>query len=123
MPDGAPTIIIYATYRIEAHNLDEFRDVATRMAEAARSRDGCIFLDVAKEVGAPGTFRLIEGWRDQMAIDGHLSSKDFQAILAEAGKLAIVDRRASSGRVFHRVQNIPRHVVLNEQAAFRGNIG
>lgn len=94
MPNDAPTIIIYATYRIEAHDMDEFRDVATRMAEAARSRDGCIFLDVAEEVGAPGTFRLIEGWRDQMALDGHLSSKDFQAILAEAGKLAIVDRRA-----------------------------
>ncbi|QRF67578.1 putative quinol monooxygenase [Ponticoccus alexandrii] len=94
MPDDAPTIIIYATYRIEAHDQGEFRDVATRMAKAARSREGCTFLNVAEEVGAPGTFRLIEGWRDQIALDRHQSSEDFQTILAEAGKLAIVERRA-----------------------------
>ena len=94
MPDDAPTIIIYATYRINAADLDTFRDIASRMAEAARSRDGCTFLDVAEEIGAPGTFRLIEGWRDQAALDTHLSSNDFQAVLAEAGKLAIVERRA-----------------------------
>jgi len=94
MPDETPTIIIYATYRIGAPDLEAFRDVASQMAEAARSRDGCTFLDVAEQIGAPGTFRLIEGWRDQMALDGHLSSQNFQALLAEAGKLAIVERRA-----------------------------
>ncbi|TQS71703.1 antibiotic biosynthesis monooxygenase [Rhodobacteraceae bacterium] len=102
MSDDAPAILIYATYRVQAHDLEAFRDVATRMAEAARSRDGCTFLDVAEEVGAQGTFRLIEGWRDQGALDMHLSSKDFQAILAEAGDLAIIERRADAYSIASR---------------------
>ena len=63
------------------------------MADAARSREGCTFLDFAEDVGAPGTFSLIEGWRDQTTLYMHLSSKYFQAILAEARKLAIVERQ------------------------------
>ncbi|TCP64441.1 putative quinol monooxygenase [Sphingomonas sp. PP-CE-1G-424] len=89
-----PTILIYATYRTQSSDVEAFQDIASRMASAARLRDGCVFLDVTKEVGADGTFRLIEAWRDQAALSAHLSAPDFQAVFEEAGKLGIVDRRA-----------------------------
>ncbi|KHA65217.1 antibiotic biosynthesis monooxygenase [Sphingomonas sp. Ant20] len=63
-----PTILIYATYRIQLSDVEAFRDIASRMGSAARLRDGCVFLDITEEVGAAGTFRLIEAWRDQAAL-------------------------------------------------------
>jgi quinol monooxygenase YgiN len=91
-----PTILIYATYRIQPSDVEAFRDVASRMASAARLRDDCVFLDVTEEVGAAGTFRLIEAWQDQAALNAHLSTPDFQAIFDEAGKLGIIDRQADA---------------------------
>ncbi|WP_267381502.1 MULTISPECIES: putative quinol monooxygenase [unclassified Sphingomonas] len=91
-----PTILIYATYRIQPNDVEAFRDVATRMANAARPRDGCVFLDVTEEVGAAGTFRLIEAWRDQAALNAHISTPDFQSLFEEAGKLGIIDRQADA---------------------------
>jgi len=91
-----PTILIYATYRIQLSDVEAFRDIASRMASAAKLRDGCVFLDVTEEVGAAGTFRLIEAWRDQAALNAHLSTPDFQAVFEEAGKLGIIDRQADA---------------------------
>ena len=64
------------------------------MASEADARDGCAFLDVAQDVSDPAIFRLIEGWRDQAALDAHLASGEFQAVLKEAAALGIVDRSA-----------------------------
>lgn len=91
-----PTILIYATYRIQPGDVAAFRDVASRMASAARMRDGCVFLDVTEEVGAAGTFHLIEAWRDQTALSAHLSTPEFQSVFEEAGKLGIIDRQADA---------------------------
>ena len=91
-----PTLLIYATYRIEPNDVEAFKAIALRMASAARLRDGCVFLDVTEEVGAAGTFRLIEAWRDQVALNAHLSTPDFQAVFEEAGKLGILDRQADA---------------------------
>lgn len=91
-----PTILIYATYRIQSHDVEAFRALASRMASAARMRDGCTFIDVAEDINAVGTFRLIEGWRDQAALTAHLSTADFQSIRGEAGKLGINDRQADA---------------------------
>jgi len=91
-----PTILIYATYRIQPSDVEAFRDIASRMGSAARLRDGCVFLDVTEEVGSAGSFRLIEAWRDQAALNAHLSTPDFQAVFEEAGKLGIIDRQADA---------------------------
>ena len=98
-----PTLLIYATYRIQPSDVEAFRDIASRMASAARLRDGCVFLDVAEEVGAAGTFRLIEAWRDQAALNAHLSTPDFQAVFEEAGKLGMIDLHADTYSISGRV--------------------
>ncbi len=89
-----PALLIYATYRLRPEDLEAFRSLATRMAAAANARDGCAFLDVAQDIGDPATFRLVEGWRDQAALDAHIASGEFQAVLKEAATLGIIDRSA-----------------------------
>ena len=72
--------------------MDAFRSLASRMAVAARARDGCVFIHVAQDIGDPATFHLVEGWRDQAALDAHGASGESQAILTKAATLGVIDR-------------------------------
>ena len=93
-----PTILIYATYRIQPSDVEAFRDIASRMGSAARLRDGCVFLDVTEEVGAAGTFRLIEAWRDQAALNAHLIHARFSSGIRRSRETR--HHRPSGGRLF-----------------------
>ncbi|WP_174298558.1 putative quinol monooxygenase [Sphingomonas bacterium] len=87
-----PALLGYTTYRLLPEDIEAFRALALRMAAVAKARDGCVFLDVAQDAGDPATFRLVEGWRDQAALDAHGASGEFQAVLKEAAALGIVGR-------------------------------
>ena len=87
-----PALLIYTTYRLVPDDVDAFRSLALRMAASAKARDGCAFLDVAQDVGDPSTFRLVEGWRDQAALDAHGASDALQTVLEEAAALGIIGR-------------------------------
>ena len=89
-----PALMIYATYRLRPDDVEAFRSLASRMATAAKARDGCVFLDVAQDISNSATFRLIEGWRNQAALDAHLASGEFQAALKDVAMLKIVERSA-----------------------------
>ncbi len=87
-----PALLVYTTYCLVPDDVESFRSLAMRMTTTASSRDGCAFLDVAQDVSDPATFRLIEGWRDQAALDAHGASEEFQAVLKEAAALGVVGR-------------------------------
>ncbi len=87
-----PALLVYTTYRLVPADVEAFRSLAMRMTATARSRDGCVFLDVAQDVSDPATFRLIEGWRDQAALDAHGASDEFQTVLKDAASLGITGR-------------------------------
>jgi quinol monooxygenase YgiN len=89
MTEVVPAMIIYATYRIHQDDVAAFADIAVRMATEATSRDGCLFLDVVQNVGDPTTFRLVESWRDQAALDKHFANPAFHGVLKEARQLRI----------------------------------
>ena len=87
-----PALLVYTTYRLVPDDVEAFRSLALRMATTAKTRDGCAFLDVAQDAGDPATFRLIEGWRDQAALDAHGASSEFQTALKDAAALGVVSR-------------------------------
>ncbi len=87
-----PALLIYTTYRLVADDVDAFRLLALRMAITAKARDGCAFLDVAQDASDPAIFRLVEGWRDQAALDAHGASDEFQNVLKDAAALGILGR-------------------------------
>ncbi len=87
-----PALLIYTTYRLLPDDVEAFRSLAMRMASMAKVRDGCAFLDVAQDISDSATFRLVEGWRDQAALDAHGASGEFQAVLKDAAALKIVGR-------------------------------
>lgn len=89
MTDEVPAMIIYATYRIHADDVRTFAKLAVQMATEAVSHDGCLFLNVVQDVGVPTTFRLVESWRDQAALDKHFANPAFHEVLRDARKLRI----------------------------------
>lgn len=91
----SPAIISYAKYRVEPRDADAFKALATRMADEATSNEGAVFIDVLQDVRDPMTFRLVEGWPDQAALEKHGANPAFHAMLAEAQKLAIVEFAAN----------------------------
>ena len=56
--------------------------------------DGCLRYDAYESTTIPGTSMTVEEWRDQAALDAHLSSPELQDILAHADRLFV-------GRGFH----------------------
>ena len=87
-----PALLVYTTYRLVPDDVEAFRSLSLRMTTMAKTRDGCAFLDVAQDIGDPATFRLIEGWRDQAALDAHGASDEFQSVLKDAAALGIIGR-------------------------------
>ena len=89
---AAATLLVHASYRLAPEDVAAFASLASRMAAAARRRDGCAFLTVAQDLDDPSTFHLSEGWRDQPALDAHGASAEFQAVMTQAASLKIVER-------------------------------
>ena len=87
-----PALLIYTTYSLAPDDAEAFRSLALRMTTTAKSRDGCAFLDVAQDISEPAIFRLIEGWRDQAALDAHGASVEFQTVMKDAAALRVVGR-------------------------------
>ena len=72
MPDPTTaTLLVDATYRLGEDDVAAFASLASRMAAAARQRDGCVFLQVAQALSDTATFPRLESWRDQAALDAH----------------------------------------------------
>ena len=90
--NDTPSLLVYTTYCLVPDDVEAFRSLALRMATMARAREGCAFLDIAQDFSDPGAFRLVEGWRDQAALDAHGTSDEFQSVLKEAAALGITGR-------------------------------
>ena len=87
-----PALLVYTTYHVVPKDVEAFRSLGLRMTTTAKSSDGCAFLDVAQDISDPATFRLIEGWRDQAALDAHGASGEFQTVMKDAATLRVVGR-------------------------------
>ncbi|HWU71902.1 MAG TPA: antibiotic biosynthesis monooxygenase [Sphingomonas sp.] len=89
--------VISAKYVLDPTDTAAFKDLAARMAQAARRRSGCSFLNAAQDVLDPNIFHLTEGWTGQSELAEHFNSDEFQTILKEALGLRIRER---SGTIY-----------------------
>jgi hypothetical protein len=62
----------------------------------SHQRRGCTFFHIAQDVVDLASFRLIEGWESQEALDSQFASKPFQKLLHETLQLRIMDRHADA---------------------------
>lgn len=88
----APTLVVNATYRVHADDVNAFKALASRMAAVGSTHDGCAFLTAAQDTADPTTFYTFEGWRDQAALGTAATSDDIKSLFQEAGALKVTDR-------------------------------
>jgi quinol monooxygenase YgiN len=59
-------------------------EALTDMAAATRGEPGCLSYELYESQSSPGTFVTVETWRDQAALDSHLTSPHVAQALALA---------------------------------------
>ena len=86
-------LIIAGTFVVPAVRLAEFRPHMHAMLNASRAEDGCIEYSYAEDVLAPGLIRVFEVWRDQAALDAHVTSNHLKAWRAAWPEFGVSERR------------------------------
>jgi quinol monooxygenase YgiN len=66
---------------------DALRQVLLTLIEPTRKEEGCVQYDLHEENGQPGHFVFYENWRSKEALDLHLASPHFTAILPRLAEL------------------------------------
>ncbi len=64
---------------------DVVRDALRTLVAATRQEEGCVAYDLHESQAAPGTFVTVEVWRDQAALDGHMTTPHIAAAFAAVG--------------------------------------
>jgi quinol monooxygenase YgiN len=66
---------------------DTLRQLLLGLVEPTRKEEGCIQYDLHEENGKPGSFVFYETWTSQAALDAHMATPHFTAILPRIPEL------------------------------------
>lgn len=64
---------------------DAVREALSTLAAATRQEEGCVSYELNESAATPGTFVTVEVWRDQAALDGHMTTPHIAAAFAAVG--------------------------------------
>ncbi len=64
---------------------DDVRAALTTLAEATRQEEGCVSYALSESKAEPGTFVTVEVWKDQAAMDAHMTTPHVAAAFATVG--------------------------------------
>jgi quinol monooxygenase YgiN len=75
---------IVATMRVVEGKGAEFEAVFTKLAAQVRANEpGCLFYQLTKSRKDPNVYKVLEGYKDQAAVDAHGSSEYFKSGFGE----------------------------------------
>lgn len=67
--------------RVEAKNTNAWLAMAKELVDASRAEAGCVFYDFVQVHNQPHQFRIMECWRDDIALDEHATSEHFRKLV------------------------------------------
>jgi quinol monooxygenase YgiN len=82
-------LIIAGTIQVAAQDRQRFLHRATQDIARSRAEAGCLRYVISRDLEREDTFHLSEVWADKTALDAHLASPGFRAMLAEVSTMAI----------------------------------
>jgi quinol monooxygenase YgiN len=85
MPSTA--IHVFATLTAAPGKADALRAVLTALVTPSRAEPGTLQYTLHEALEAPGVFHVYEVYKDQVAVDAHMTSPHLQKALGEAGPL------------------------------------
>jgi len=82
-------IRVVAKNTVKKEQIDEFIDLAKKLAEATNSKDeGCIHYDLYQDLNDPRILTFIEEWESMEALDKHMAAPHFKEIVPKLGAFA-----------------------------------
>jgi len=66
-------MIVMGTARFAPGEIDRLQPQLAAFVDAVRQRDGCISYCYARDLNDPDILNIVEQWRDDAAIDAHLT--------------------------------------------------
>ena len=66
-------MIVMGTARFAAGEIDRLQSPLAAWVAHVRKRDGCISYNYARDLNDPDLLHVVEQWRDDAAIDAHMS--------------------------------------------------
>ena len=80
-------IHVVATIPVKPETVEDARSVLDTLVAATRREEGVMSYDLYESASAPSTFVMVERYRDQAALDEHMSSPHLAAAFAAAEPL------------------------------------
>src|SRR5687768_8414518 len=98
-------IIVNGTVRFGAGEIDRLRGAMQSNVEATRAEEGCEHYAYAVDIADPNLLHVAERWRDDEAIEAHMTSPHMGAFMAEIGasKVEAISIKAYEARFLRNV--------------------
>lgn len=83
---NSTTVCIVATIRVQEGRNAEFEEVFTALAQQVRENEpGCLMYQLTKSRSEPDTYKVLEVYKDQAAVDHHSGTDYFKAASRKMG--------------------------------------
>ena len=76
------TLRVLAHAKARAGRDSDLRSLLESLVEPTRAEDGCIEYKVWERRDAPGSFTIVESWRDEAALEAHLKTEHLSHAIA-----------------------------------------
>lgn len=94
------TLIVSFEAKIDAR--DTVRRRIRALAESTRREEGNLQYQVVELEDEPGSFMIFENWRDQKALDTHMSQDYLKQFLADSEKLLVNGIRGKKCEILYK---------------------
>ena len=85
--EGAPMIRIAAKQLIREDSIEQFQELAKKLADVAVTEEGNCSYALARSIDNPQAFCVFEAWESMEAVQKHMGSELFQSLAPQMGEL------------------------------------
>lgn len=62
---------VVAEFECGTESIERVKELLLQLIGPARQEDGCLYYDLYQTIETPTRFYILDGWRDQVALDAH----------------------------------------------------
>lgn len=111
MTSKAEEIHIICRLRCEEQNRERVQELLLEYVGPSRQEPGCLYYDIFQEKDDPNAFYILDGWKDQAAVDAHIQHPNVLRVNALIRPLLIEDQKLTFGQ---RISDWPEHFAKEE---------
>lgn len=85
-------IIVSGTATVSAGALAKAKDAMTKVIEATRREDGCLYYSYGVDVMTPDTIIILEYWKDWASLEKHFTEPHMAEWIKAIGAAGVISR-------------------------------